>query len=205
LEKGDPEYYAVGICKVSPEELLDETRYYFGCYKEDLVYTGMNSEFLKHFLVKIMWKHDGKLKGVDDLRKYKDAIMWGAKSASKRLPISFYKMIDKFLGGFKKEHIAEKKKGNVDENSAGPSRWLSSSYYCSGPWIVTTFLFGFGHCCNGLSWPDRLPSILCVWIIFDWDQIPSLVSTMTPKRTRQQRDYWRKIYTVILQCLNGVG
>jgi hypothetical protein len=119
-KKGDPDYYAVGVREVSQDELLDETRYYFGRFKEDLIYIGMNSEFLKHFLVKIKWKLDGKLKGVDDLRKYKDAVMWGAKTAGMRLPTSFYEMIDKFLGGLKKEYVAEKKKGNVDENSADP-------------------------------------------------------------------------------------
>jgi hypothetical protein len=85
------------------EDLQDVTRHYFGRFKEDLIYTGMNSEFLKHFLVTVKWKKDGKLKGVDDLRKYKDAIMWGAKTAGQRLPTSFYEMMDRVLGGFKKE------------------------------------------------------------------------------------------------------
>jgi hypothetical protein len=100
---GDPEYYTVGVCQVTLEDLQDVTRHYFGRFKEDLIYTGMNSEFLKHFLVTVKWKKDGKLKGVDDLRKYKDAIMWGAKTAGQRLPTSFYEMMDRVLGGFKKE------------------------------------------------------------------------------------------------------
>jgi hypothetical protein len=85
-----------------------------------LIYTGIKSEFLKHFLITVKWKVDGKLKGVDNLHKYKDAIMWDAKTASQRLPTSFYEMMDSFLGGFKKAFVQEKKKGNVDENSSDP-------------------------------------------------------------------------------------
>jgi hypothetical protein len=48
-----------------------------------------------------------------------------------------------------------------------PSRWLFSSCYCSGLWIATTCSFGFGHCPNGLSWPDQLPSIPCVPLRLD--------------------------------------
>jgi hypothetical protein len=57
---------------------------------------------------------------VDDLRKYKDAIMWGAKQVNALLPAKFYEMFDNFLGGYKKEWMQAKKNGKVDEMAADP-------------------------------------------------------------------------------------
>ena len=54
------------------------------------------------------------------MRKYKDAIMWGANVSGERLPISFYEEFDKFLGSYKKIFIKAKKDGDVDEREADP-------------------------------------------------------------------------------------
>ena len=85
-----------------------------------MVYTGMNVDFLKYFLVKNKYKVNGKMKTKDNMRKYKDVIMWGCSVRNKILPVEFYTMWENYLKGFKKEFIANKRKGNVDEESEDP-------------------------------------------------------------------------------------
>ena len=98
--ENDPEYHSIGVVEVSEADLHDNTKYFFdGKYKQDLVYTGLNDQFLLHFLVSNKRKVDGKLKSVEDLRKYKDAVMWGAKEANELLPGSFYTMFDNYMKG----------------------------------------------------------------------------------------------------------
>ena len=116
-----PEYYAIGVDDVSTADQHDKTKYFFkGKYKKDLVYDGLNAEYFLYFLTKTKTKPDKKLKSWDDLRKYKDAIMWGSKTADKPLPISFYRKIEKFLKGYKKEFTNAKKKGNTEDNTSDP-------------------------------------------------------------------------------------
>jgi hypothetical protein len=114
-----PEYYAVGVREVSEEVRNDPTRFYYG-RKLDLVYKGMNMQFFLHFLLETKRKGNGKYKSLEDLRKYKDSVMWGAKMASERLPTKFYKVVDNFLASYKKEFIAAKKQGNTEETSSDP-------------------------------------------------------------------------------------
>ena len=87
-------------------------------------YKGLNDQFVLHFLVEnkihTTTKRKGKFKSVGDLRKYKDAIMWGALMQEELLPSKFYTMFDNFLGGYKKEFKKKKKLGLVDEGTADP-------------------------------------------------------------------------------------
>jgi hypothetical protein len=47
----DPDYYHIRVQSVSECDLADPTKYYFGKFKEDLVYEGLNEVFVLHFLV----------------------------------------------------------------------------------------------------------------------------------------------------------
>ena len=106
--------------KISDKDLVDSTKFYFNYYKEDLVYKNMNVEMLQFFLVKTEYKADGKIKSINDIRKYKDAIIWGAKIAKECLPLEFYQMWDDYLGGFRKKFVDHKKKGDVEEKGSHP-------------------------------------------------------------------------------------
>lgn len=119
-KENDEDYYKVGVRAVPEADLANTMKYYFGKFNEDLVYEGLNEIFVLHFLVSTKWKSENKLKSVDDLRKYKDAIMWGAKQDDALLPVKFYEMFDNFLAGYKKEWTVAKKHGNVDEMAADP-------------------------------------------------------------------------------------
>ena len=68
------------------EDLHDASKYYYGRYKYDLVYSGLNVNYLLHYMMSNSKKASGKVKSKDDMRKYKDAVMWGAQVAGERLP-----------------------------------------------------------------------------------------------------------------------
>ena len=51
-----------------------------------------------------------KLKSLMDIRKYKDAIMWGAGVADEKLPTSFYDASNKYLESCKKTDEKEKRR-----------------------------------------------------------------------------------------------
>jgi hypothetical protein len=71
--------YDVGVQEVGTDECNDRKNFYFGRYKADLVYAGMNVGYGLHFLMQNVTKADGKLKSFQDIRKYRDAILWGSK------------------------------------------------------------------------------------------------------------------------------
>ena len=52
FEKEHPAYYEVGCRIVSDEDLNNSGLYYYGKYKRDLVYRGLNVKYIIHFLVK---------------------------------------------------------------------------------------------------------------------------------------------------------
>ena len=113
-------YYSLGVRDVSNEDLANVTKFYFGRYKTDLIYQGINVEYVLHFLISVERRKDGKLKSFQDIRKYRDAILWGAKVSHQRLPTQFFEQIDSYLAAYKKKIIKGKKTGEVDEHGADP-------------------------------------------------------------------------------------
>ena len=46
-----PVYYNIGVKEVSDEELNDPTKFYYGRYKYDFAYSGLNVKCVLHFLM----------------------------------------------------------------------------------------------------------------------------------------------------------
>ena len=116
-----PDMYAVGVVDVSELDQHDVSKHFFkGKYKLDLQYTGLNVDYVIYFMTKSKTKGTGKLKTLGDLRKYKDAIMWGSKVAELPLPTSFYRKFDTFLAGYRKEYVSNKSVGNTEDNTSDP-------------------------------------------------------------------------------------
>jgi hypothetical protein len=65
-------------------------------------------------------RNDGKLKSYEDLRKYRDSVLWGSKMAGERLPSSFFEEMEIYLGAYKKKFAHARKLGNVEEYSTDP-------------------------------------------------------------------------------------
>jgi hypothetical protein len=119
LEAKYPSHYNVGVRDLTLEELSDPNNFHHK-NKKDLVCTGLNVEFIKAFLASRKEKGNGKIMGMVNTRKYKDAIVWGSKEKKEPLPPSFYDEIDTYLNSFKKVTRNAAKEGKLDEQQADP-------------------------------------------------------------------------------------
>jgi len=126
FEEHQSQYYEMGVREVTADELVDPDLFFFKRYKLDLVYQGLNVDYILRFLLgneqKERNENDApiKYKTHTDMRKYKDAIQWGAQVRQERLPRKFYEEMDKFLGAYKKKLVIKKKTGEVDEHASDP-------------------------------------------------------------------------------------
>lgn len=146
-----PTYYDVGVCSVTEEHRNDRTKYFFN-KTEDIVYEGMNVKYVIGFLASTDKRGDGKLKSFDDLRKYRDAVLWGAKISGALLPSTFYTETEQYLAAYKKKVAIEKKKVMWKSMVQTPFRCLSTSCCCVDQLKQTTYSHGRGPCCSGTAW-----------------------------------------------------
>jgi hypothetical protein len=119
LKENFKEYYQMGVREVSDVEKADRMKYYFN-KTQDLIYTGLNVQFFIFFISSTDKRTDGKLKSYQDLRKYRDAVLWGSKMAGERLPSSFFAETETYLSAYKKKFAQAKKLGHVEEYSTDP-------------------------------------------------------------------------------------
>ena len=117
-----PDYYAVGVRVLSEEELADPDMFWWKNTR-DLVYTGLNVKMVTAFQAVGKTKANGKTAGFDTIRKYNDAILWGAEQVNARLPREYYSVMDKFLQSFRKETAVARQQGNLDEHECDPISW----------------------------------------------------------------------------------
>ena len=75
---------------------------------------------VKAFLAHKKQKVNGMTSSHVQLRKYNDAILWGSHQASQLLPRGHYDEIEKILTSYRKEIVAAKRDGKLDEQEADP-------------------------------------------------------------------------------------
>jgi hypothetical protein len=119
LKEHQPEYYKRGVRTVTDEMRGDRSKYYFD-KKEDLIYSGLNVNFLMYYLASTDKNAAGKLKCKGDVRKYRDAVSWGSKMAGEPLPSQFHQEMTRYIGAYNKKFAQAKKSGDVDEFSTDP-------------------------------------------------------------------------------------
>jgi len=122
-EEKYPEYHAIGARLLTDEELANEDMFWWK-NKQDLVYEGLNVQMVKAFLATKKKKPNGKTCSHIQLRKYYDAILFGAKKANQQLPQSYFEEMERFLNAFKKEMVGARKDGMLDEQEADPISWV---------------------------------------------------------------------------------
>jgi hypothetical protein len=94
----------------------------FIAYKStlDLKYDGLHVEFIKIFMSKRKKKESGKIYSHGHIRKYRDAILWGAEKADQTLPINFQPQMKRFLDSYLKETKKAKQNNMLDEEKSDP-------------------------------------------------------------------------------------
>jgi hypothetical protein len=113
---------AGGIRELTEEERTNPELFYHN-NTHDLKYEGMNVKLILAFMATKKTKTNGKTSSFTHIRKYHDAILFGAEKAKERLPTDYYEEMEKFLNAFKKECAKAKAEGNLDEREADPISW----------------------------------------------------------------------------------
>jgi hypothetical protein len=113
---------AGGIHELTEEEKMNPDLFYH-TNTHDLKYEGMNVKLILAFLAMKKAKPNGKTASFSHIRKYHDAVLYGAESVNERLPIEYFEEMEKFLNAFKKECAKAKSEGNLDEREADPIAW----------------------------------------------------------------------------------
>ena len=127
----------------------------------DLYYEGINVTFIKAFLGSVKRKENGKMCSFSHIRKFHDAILFGAEQAGHILPRMYHQEMQKFLESFKKESVKARREGNVDEQDADPIPFPLYELTCRWSveagnmfaWAYTVFLW---HCMGRSASVDPL-------------------------------------------------
>ena len=105
-----PVYFNKGVRKNTPAEMNDPSLYFYNHYEYDLVYSGFNVMYLLKFLVAQKKKkasdsntNNQAIQSYDDIRKYRDAVHWGARVRNESLCDDFWLKMETFLSSYKRE------------------------------------------------------------------------------------------------------
>ena len=118
-----PAYFRQGVVKLTRAQISDAPKYYKCTH--DFLYNKINVDIVKAFIssgkVKAT-KEDGEeiYYSYDHLRKYKDAVLFGAKRQKVKLGDNFKVQMEAFMDSLKKENQKAKKNGQCTEQEADP-------------------------------------------------------------------------------------
>jgi hypothetical protein len=151
-----PDYYLLGTTPVTEEQAADPRLHFFG-RKRDFVYTGLNVEVIKAFMSVHKTKENGKHCSQVNIRKYHDALQWGAEEIRQVLPQPYFVEMDAFLDASKKEVVTHRRSGNLDEHEADPISFPLYRLICE--WALETG--------NVFLW---------VWTVLQWNNMARSIS-----------------------------
>ena len=86
--------------------------------ENDINYSMLNKDIFEAFLVDHMTKENGKQCSFSHIRKFFDALLYGARQSKRYLSTSFCTSIETFLECVSKRVIKEKRGGNTDKKVA---------------------------------------------------------------------------------------
>ena len=124
-----PTYYTDGIVALTDEQKINKAQYHTTTH--DFIYTGLNVSIIKAFMSGNKYKQTTvqNIEGEEPpkvqysyshIRKYQDAILFGAGRAKQALPQEYDLDMKQFLDSLKKEKVKAKKRGELDEQEADP-------------------------------------------------------------------------------------
>ena len=151
LKKEYPEYVAAGGVVPISQENIDRPNFFQHNNTEDLNYSGINVAVIKAFLGATKRKKSGQLCSRSHLRKFHDAIIFGAEQVGGDVVLSpvYHQEMEKFLLSYKKETVIARRNGEMDENDADPIPFPLYQLICQ--WAVTG--------CNLFAWTFTV----CQW------------------------------------------
>jgi len=123
MDQNYPAYREHGGIVQLTQEQLDTQHHHKNT--EDLQYEKINVELILAFLAdhKILKgkKKEGKHQSESDMKKFHNAILFGAREANQALPLEYHvKVANDFLKSYKKETAAKKQQGKMDSEDSDP-------------------------------------------------------------------------------------
>ena len=109
---------------VTADELSDPATKHFHKQREDFIYPNLPPGVIMAFLSTVrIDEKTGKTRSYTHIRKFYDAILFGAREQGTSLPgepLDFHTTVENYLRSFRKENIVAKKRGDVEEIDADP-------------------------------------------------------------------------------------
>jgi hypothetical protein len=186
LKLSNPDYYKMGVIELSEDQLVDKDTFWWK-NKFNLIYEGLNIGMVKAFLAFKKQKENGKCSSHIQLRKYNDAILWGAKRSQHRLPLSYYEAMENTWWHSRKRQRYQKRTECWMSRRPTQSCGRSFKKYCSGLLIERISTCGYSPFHNGIAWliQSTLASWLCIASALA--KIAWLCAMIDPGRTRQEK------------------
>ena len=181
----------LGIVKLTDEQKQDRSSFHYK-NTHDLVYQGINIKYVKAFLGQKKKKENGKTCSHVNIRKYHDAILFGAEKARVSLSPLYLSEMKKFLLSFKKETKQAKVMGDLDEENADPIPWALFVQIChwallSGNIFVWVFSVMQWNCLgrsvsiDPLGFHNFLPGVDSIIVQYDNSKADQEGMKVTPK------------------------
>ena len=127
IKENYPQYHQVGVVPLSAEQKADRKKYHR--QEEDFIYKQLNVKMIQAFMSANKFKPGTTNQyGFVHIRKYHNAIQYGAMRAGESLPEQYTVEMTRYLNSSKKEKNQAKKDGQLDEKEADP---ISFSLYSS--------------------------------------------------------------------------
>ena len=123
IQKHYSEYSKKVVVKLSRSQRNDADLYHTSTH--DFKYDILDADIIKAFLgaskvKKVDAKGNEIYYSFDNLRKFKDAILFGAKRSKKKLRDKYIVDMNAYIDSWKKENQKKKKEGKVEEQEADP-------------------------------------------------------------------------------------
>ena len=117
-----PEYAATATHPISDDEKLDTTKHF---HKQiiDFNYDSLDPSIIRAFFSTTRKEQEdgsGKTRSFSHVRKFYDAILFGAREQGTVLTQEFHQEIELYLKSFKKETVTAKRLGDTEENDSDP-------------------------------------------------------------------------------------
>ena len=113
-------YFEVGVRKNTSAEMRDPAMYFYDKYEYDLIYAGLNVDYVLKFLMDQEKTAAGNLRTKADMQKFRDAIKWGAQIRGEALSQECWDKLDLYLFSYKRQVAAGKGNGDVQTKEADP-------------------------------------------------------------------------------------
>ena len=117
MEEFYSDHFQTILVEILPSEREEGIRFYHKM-ERDINYSKLSPSVFEAFLSSHMLKENGKQCSFSHIRKFFDAVLYGARQSKRYVTMEFCSRIDTFLSCVTKQVISEKRDGNTDETDS---------------------------------------------------------------------------------------